>query len=148
MNERADYKEASPGVMQAMLELEKSARRLFTDKSLYHLVKVRASQLNGCAYCLDMHTREARKAGETEQRLYMISVWREARELFTAREMAAMEWTEALTRLSESEVSDELYGRVVAELGEAELANLTLVIIAINGWNRLGVGFGLKPQHD
>lgn len=145
MSERMNYGEASPGALRAMLELERSAQRLLGDGRLAELVKIRASQLNGCAYCLDMHTLDARAGGETEQRINLISVWWEAEEFFTPRERAALAWTEALTRLGERGVPDEVYGAAREQFSEAELANLTLLVVAINGWNRFGVGFRLPP---
>jgi len=107
---------------------------------LFELVKIRASQLNGCAYCLDMHTKDARRAGETEQRIYALNAWRET-PFFTDRERAALEWTEALTRLTESHVSDDLYQRVSRQFGEPELVALTFAVVVINGWNRLSISF-------
>jgi len=110
------------------------------DHSLIHLVKMRASQINGCAYCLDMHSRDARKNGETEQRLYVLDAWRET-ELFTVRERAALAWTEALTLISQTHAPDAVYGEVSAQFSDAELANLTLLIGTINTWNRVAIGF-------
>ena len=107
---------------------------------LFELVKIRASQLNGCAYCIDMHTTDARRAGETEQRIYALNAWRET-PFFTERERAALEWTEALTRLAESHVSDEMYQRVSRHFNEAELVALTFAVVVINGWNRLSISF-------
>jgi AhpD family alkylhydroperoxidase len=107
---------------------------------LFELVKIRASQLNGCAYCLDMHTKDARRAGETEQRIYALNAWRET-PFFTDRERAALEWTEALTRLTESHVSDDLYQRVSRQFSEPELVALTFAVVVINGWNRLSISF-------
>lgn len=147
MSKRLDYGKASPQVLQAMLGLEHAARSLVADNTLYELVKVRASQINGCAYCLDMHTIDARAEGERENRIYLLSVWREAGELYTPRERAALAWTEAVTEVASTGVPDEVYEQARAEFSEAELANLTLAIIAINGWNRLGVGFRLEPGH-
>jgi AhpD family alkylhydroperoxidase len=107
---------------------------------LFELVKIRASQLNGCAYCIDMHTKDARRAGETEQRIYALNAWRET-PFFTDRERAALEWTETLTRLSESHVTDEMYQRVSRQFNEAELVALTFAVVVINGWNRLSISF-------
>ena len=116
-------------------EVEKSL-----EKPLFELVKIRASQINGCAYCIDMHTKDARAHGETEQRIYALSAWRET-PFFSARERAALEWTEELTRLADSHVGDDLYERVKAALGEADLVALTFAIIVINAWNRLAKPF-------
>jgi AhpD family alkylhydroperoxidase len=119
------------------LSSEASAR---LDKPLFELVKIRASQINGCAYCLDMHTKDARQAGETEQRIYALSAWRET-PFFTDRERAALEWTEAVTRVGDSHVPDDLYERVSRHFDEAELVALTFGVIVINSWNRLSVAF-------
>lgn len=111
------------------------------EHSLLELVKTRASQINGCAYCLDMHTRDARAAGETEQRLYMLSAWRET-PFFSPRERAALAWTEVVTRISEYAVDDELYVELRQHFSEKEAVDLTLAVITINGWNRLAISFG------
>jgi len=116
-------------------EVEKSI-----EKPLFELVKIRASQINECAYCIDMHTKDARAHGETEQRIYALSAWRET-PFFSARERAALEWTEELTRLADSHVGDDVFERVKAELGEADLVALTFAIIVINSWNRLAKPF-------
>ena len=108
------------------------------------LVRLRASQINGCAYCIDMHTKDARASGETEQRLYTVSVWHET-PFFTDRERAALEWTETVTRVAETHVPDDVYERVRRQFNETELANLTLAIVAINGWNRLAISFRIPP---
>jgi AhpD family alkylhydroperoxidase len=110
------------------------------DKRLFELIKIRASQINGCAYCIDMHTKDARAAGETEQRIYALSAWRET-PFFTERERAALEWTEAVTLLSESHVPQELYDRVASQFDEKEMLALTFAVIVINSWNRLAVPF-------
>ena len=110
------------------------------DKRLFTLVEIRASQINGCAYCIDMHTKEARASGETEQRIYALSAWRET-PFFTARERAALEWTEAVTLVSETHVPDEVYARVAQHFDEAEMVALTFAVVVINSWNRLSVSF-------
>jgi AhpD family alkylhydroperoxidase len=125
---------------QAMYGLEKAVSESGLEPKLRELVKLRASQINGCAYCVDMHTKGARAHGENEQRLYCLSVWHEA-PFYSERERASLEWTEELTRISESEVSDELFKRVSTHFNKEELAALTLAIIAINGWNRLAISF-------
>jgi AhpD family alkylhydroperoxidase len=112
------------------------------DKTLVHLVEIRASQINGCAHCLNMHTKAARAAGETEQRIYLLSAWREA-PVFTDRERAALAWTDALTRLSEGDTHTAAYDGLKAHFSEQEQMNLTLMINIINGWNRIVLGFGL-----
>ena len=126
-----------------MLELEKYVANSGLETSLYELVKTRASQLNGCAYCLDMHTKDARKAGETEQRLYLLSAWRET-DFYTSRERAALAWTEAMTLISKNEISDGLYQEVASQFSEKEHVALTMAIVAINGWNRLAIGFRVE----
>ncbi|MDD3773423.1 MAG: carboxymuconolactone decarboxylase family protein [Weeksellaceae bacterium] len=129
-----------PGAIKGLLELEKYVHHSNLEASLFELVKMRASQINKCGYCLDMHSKDARKAGETEQRLYTLPAWRET-PFFSERERAALEWTEALTLISENHVDDELYERVCAQFNEEDLMALTMTIIAINGWNRLAIPF-------
>ena len=124
---------------RAMLALSTEAEAT-VERPLFELVKVRASQMNGCAYCIDMHTKDARLAGETEQRLYALNAWRET-PFFTERERAALEWTEAVTRVGETHVPDEIYQRVAAQFDEADLVALTFAVVVINGWNRLAVSF-------
>jgi AhpD family alkylhydroperoxidase len=114
------------------------------EPSLLELVKFRASQINGCAYCLDMHSKDARANGETEQRLYAISAWHET-PFFSERERAALEWTEAVTKVSETHVPDDVYERVRKHFSEKELVDLTFAIVTINGWNRLAIGFRTVP---
>lgn len=142
---RLNYAKAAPGVYRAMSQLEQYIRNSGLEHSLLELVKIRASQINGCAFCLDMHTKDARAAGESEQRIYLLSVWREASAFFSERERAALEWTESLTLVAQDHVSDEVYERVRPHFSDAELANLTLAIITINGWNRFSVGFRTEP---
>jgi AhpD family alkylhydroperoxidase len=140
MEPRLDARAVCPEAIQAMLDFEQRIRELGLPKQLVRLVKIRASQLNGCAYCIHMHTREARAAGESEERLYLISAWRES-PLFSPRERAALAWTESLTLLSETGAPDDAYAELARELDEAERVKLTLAIVAINGWNRIAVGF-------
>ena len=140
MSERIDYAGAAPGALRAMFGLEKYVRGCGLEASLLELVKMRASQLNGCAFCLDMHSKDARAAGETEQRLYLLSAWREA-PFYTPRERAALAWTEALTLVADGHVPDEVYAEAHAQFGEKELVDLSLAVVAINGWNRLAIGF-------
>ena len=144
MKTRLNYSNDFPEAIKGMLELEKYVHNSGLERPLYELVKTRASQINGCAYCLDMHTKDARKAGETEQRLYALSAWRET-PFYTERERAALEWTEALTLISENDVSDELYKNVSNHFNEKERVALTMAIIAINGWNRLAISFRTVP---
>ncbi len=146
MSQRMEYYKASPQGMHAMLQLQKHVESCGLEHSLLELVKMRASQINGCAYCLDMHSKDARAAGETEQRLYVLDAWREA-PFYTARERAALAWTEALTRIAGADVSDALYEEVRAQFSEKELTDLSLAIIAINGWNRLAIPFRSEPGH-
>ena len=144
MHQRLDYKSVSPETFKAMLQVELQVHESGLEQSLLELVKTRASQINGCAWCLDMHTKDARARGETEQRLYLLSAWHEA-PLFSERERAALAWTEALTRIADrQEVPDALYDHVRRHFDEKALVDLTLAIIAINGWNRLNVAFRTK----
>lgn len=131
-------------VYKAMLGLGPAFQNSSLEPALLELVKLRASQINGCGYCLDMHTKDARHAGETEQRSYLLSVWREA-PIYTERERAALAWTEALTTLENQQVSDEVYKHVGAHFSEDELMRLTLAVVAINGWNRFCIGFNVEP---
>ena len=144
MTPRIDYHGAASGAYQAMLGLERYVRDCGLEHPLLELVKTRASQINGCAYCIDMHTKDARAAGETEQRLYALSAWRET-PFYTERERAALEWTEALTLISDNDVPDSLYEAVRQHFTEQELVNLTMAIITINGWNRLAIPFRSVP---
>ena len=137
---RSRYADVMPGAMKAMVALVREVRRSPLEQALVELVKIRASQINGCAYCLDMHTKDARRAGETEQRIYALSAWRET-PFFSDRERAALEWTEHVTRVADAHVPDEIYQRVSAHFDEAELVALTYVIVSINGFNRLAVAF-------
>ncbi len=139
--DRLDYANASPKAFEAMLALENTVRTFGLEKSLLNIVKIRASEINRCIRCIKMHAEDAVERGETTERLDAISEWREA-DCFSERERAALDWTEALTRLSEGGVSDELFAATSQHFSEAELTNLTIAIIAINGWNRLNVGFG------
>jgi len=141
MQQRLDYKLASPEAFKAMLHTEQQIHRSGLEASLLELVKTRASQINGCAWCLDMHTKDARAQGEIEQRLYLLAAWREA-PCYSARERAALAWTEAVTRIAEThDVPDAAYEEARRHFDEKALVDLTLAIIAINGWNRLNVAF-------
>ena len=146
MASRMDYRKAAPGVLHAMQALEVATTDCGIEPPLRELVKLRASQLNGCAYCVDMHSLNARAGGETEQRLYALSVWQET-PFYTERERAALLWTEKLTLLAEDGVPDDVYEQVRPHFTDAELANLTLIIVTINGWNRFGVAFRSEPGH-
>lgn len=140
MGSRINYQQSAPGAVHALLNVENYVRQSGLEKPLLELVRLRASQINGCAYCVDMHTKDARAAGESEQRLYAVSVWRDT-PFFTERERAALAWTEAVTQVSESHVPDDIYQLARQQFNEKELVNLTMAIIAINSWNRLSVSF-------
>lgn len=144
MKPRIDYQKTDPKALKGMMQLEKYVANSNLERSLYELVKMRASQINGCAYCLDMHSKDARAAGETEQRLYGLNAWREA-PYYSNRERAALAWTEALTEISFNEVPDELYERVREQFDEQEIIALTMAVIAINGWNRIAISFRAEP---
>ena len=144
MQSRMEYSKVAPGVSQAMSQLERQVRESGLEAPLLELVKMRASQINGCAFCLDMHSKDARARGETEQRLYALSAWRET-PFYSDRERAALAWTEAVTLVSETHVPDDVYEQARAQFSEEELANLTLAIIAINGWNRFAISFRTVP---
>jgi AhpD family alkylhydroperoxidase len=138
MKPRIDVMHVNPGVMHAMLGLERQVRQAGLESKLLDLVRMRASQINGCAYCLDMHSKDARADGETEQRLYGLDAWREA-PYYSDRERAALEWTESLTLVSETHVPDDVFERVREQFSEDELVHLSLAVVAINGWNRLNI---------
>src|SRR5437870_844709 len=145
MEQRLDFYKASPDAMKALIELEGAISKLGLEPQLLDLVKLRASQINGCAYCVDLHSSDLRKKGETERRLYAVPVWRET-PFFSPRERAALAWTEALTRLSETHAPDEDYALLSAEFSASEMVDLTMAISTINSWNRLAVGFRKFPQ--
>lgn len=140
MKSRLENINGYPRALGAMMGLQRYVNESGLEHSLQELVKMRASQINGCAYCLDMHSKDARAAGETEQRLYLLDAWRES-PMYTDRERAALEWTEAVTRVGEGHVPDAVYEAVRPYFSEEELVNLTLAVVAINGWNRLMIAF-------
>jgi AhpD family alkylhydroperoxidase len=142
--QRLDFGKASPAAYKALLGVENYIRDTGLEHSLLELVKLRASQINGCGYCVDMHASDARQAGESERRLYAVAVWRET-PFFTPRERAALAWTEALTRLSQQPALDADYAALREQFSEREMVDLSLAIAAINSWNRLAVGFGAQP---
>ena len=144
MKARIDLMHATPGIVQSMLGLERQVRRGGLDSRLLDLVRMRASQINGCAYCLDMHSKDARANGETEQRLYGLEAWRET-PYYSPRERAALEWTESLTLVAKTHAPDDVYERVREQFSEDELLHLTLAIVAINGWNRLNIAARTVP---
>ena len=146
MTRRVNYLTASPDGFKAMRQLQAHIDNCGLEHGLLELVKIRASQINACAYCLDMHSKDARAAGETEQRLYLLDAWREA-PFYSPRERAALAWTEALTRIAGNDVADALYAEVRAQFSDKELVDLSLAIIAINGWNRLAIPFRSEPGH-
>ncbi len=144
MKPRVVYANVAPEGLAAMLGLESYVHSSGLEPALLELVKVRASQINGCAYCLDMHTKDARQDGETEQRLYAVATWHEA-PFFSERERAALAWTEAVTLVGDTHVPDDVYELARRHFGEKELVDLTLAVVAINGWNRLAVAFRTVP---
>lgn len=142
---RINHYKAAPAMMKAMMDLEKTTHKSILPPSLRELVKIRASQLNNCAFCLNMHTKDALKAGEEINRLMAVTVWKES-SFFTDRERTALLWTETLTLLSEKEASDEIYQKVSSQFNDQELAELTVMIAVINAWNRFGVGFAMQTE--
>jgi len=140
MKSRINSYQTAPGVMKAMMALQNEVARSGLDPSLVGLVEIRASQINGCAFCLHMHTRDARARGETEQRIYLLNAWRES-PLYSERERAALAWTEAVTLVSQTHVPDEVYEQAKAAFSEEELAKLTLLVVTINAWNRFSIAF-------
>jgi AhpD family alkylhydroperoxidase len=138
---RIDYATVAPTALRAVLGVEQYARQCGLERPLIELMKLRASYINGCAYCVDMHTKDARAAGETEQRLYAVPVWRET-PFYTSRERVALAWTEAVTELGREGVPDALFAELSVEFSEKEIVDLTMVVVAINAWNRLAVSLG------
>jgi AhpD family alkylhydroperoxidase len=144
MEPRIEYQKVAPGVSQALSGLERYLATCALERPLIELIKLRASQINGCAYCIDMHTKDARLAGESEQRLYALNAWRET-PFYTARERAALAWTEAVTLVAEGHVPDTVYEQAREQFSEHELVDLTLAVVAINGWNRFAISFRTVP---
>ena len=144
MQPRLDFMKASPEAYRAMAQMESVVRRSGIDPKLLELIKIRASQLNGCAYCIDMHTKDARAKDETEQRIYALDAWRET-PFFTEKERAALAWTEAVTNVQTGHVPDAVYHEVSTNFSEAEIMNLTLAITTINAWNRIAIAFRAVP---
>lgn len=140
MEPRIAYGQVAQAALGAMMNLERYVRESGLEHTLLHLVKLRASQINGCAYCIDMHSKDARALGEDEHRLYALSAWRET-PFFSDRERAALAWTDALTLIAENGVPDELYHQVREHFTEKEMVDLTMALVAINGWNRLSISF-------
>ena len=144
MEARLDLYKASPDAIKALVAMESAVAKLGLEPALQELVKLRASQINGCAFCVDMHSSDLRKKGETERRLYAVSVWRET-PFFTPRERAALAWTEAVTLIAETHAPDDVHAELAAHFNEAERVNLTLAIGLINTWNRLAIAFRKLP---
>src|SRR5499425_1692184 len=144
MEARLEYRKFSQDALQAMLALEKYIANCGLDHKFVHLLKLRASQINGCAFCIDMHSKDARAAGETEQRLYELNAWRET-PFYSERERAALEWTEALTLISQTHAPDDVFERVSAHFSEKEIVDLTYAIANINTWNRLAIAVRAVP---
>jgi AhpD family alkylhydroperoxidase len=146
METRLSAQKAAPEVYKAMLALEAAVKATGLDTNLLDLVKLRASQINGCAFCIDMHSKDLRTSGETEQRLYLLDAWREA-PFYTERERAALAWTEAVTLITSGHVPDEVYEQARRQFSDDELTKLTLAVVAINGWNRFSIAFRVVPGH-
>jgi AhpD family alkylhydroperoxidase len=144
MPQRLNPGKLSAALYKAYLDFSTTQKKDGIDSALRHLVDIRASQINGCAFCLDMHVKEAKIDGERELRLYHLAIWRES-PLFSPRERAALAWTEAVTRLGEDAVSDDVYEQARAQFSEKELSDLTFAVVAINGWNRLSIAFRSQP---
>jgi AhpD family alkylhydroperoxidase len=144
MNARMDFRKASPPAAKAIADLHAYVNRCGLEHALLELVKLRASQINGCAHCIDMHTKELRADGESEQRLYLLDAWREA-PFYTDRERAAFAWTEAVTKVTEGHVPDAVFEEVREQFNDKELADLTMAIAAINAWNRMAISFRALP---
>ena len=144
MEQRLDAYKIAPAAYKALVGVETYIQGSGLEHSLIELVKMRASQINGCAFCLDMHSKDARRAGETEQRLYLLNAWRESR-LYTPRERAALAWTESLTRIAETQAPDDVFAEVKAQFSDLEIVNLSTLIGMINLWNRIAIGF--RNQH-
>lgn len=145
MEVRFNYRSANPEAFRTMLKLEEFIKSSGLDVRLYEIIKIRASQINGCAFCLDMHTRDLRNMGETEQRIYLLSAWREA-PFYSDKERAVLELTEAVTRISEQGVPQDVYERVRAHFDEGEYVTLIMAINTINAWNRLAISTGMFPE--
>jgi AhpD family alkylhydroperoxidase len=145
MKPRMNYYQAAPDTLKALMALETQIQGSGLERSLIELVKTRASQINGCAYCINAHTQDARKNGETEARLYLLNAWRESPG-YSDRERAALAWTEAVTLISETHAPDDVYEAVRAQFSEAETVNLTMLIATINAWNRIAISFRAVPQ--
>src|SRR5436190_795447 len=144
MKPRMNFIQAAPDTIKALNALEAQVQASGLEQSLIELVKTRASQINGCAFCINMHTQDARKQGETEQRLYLLNAWRES-PVYTDRERAALAWTEAVTLISETHAPDDVYEQVRAQFSEVETVDLTMLVASINAWNRIAISFRSTP---
>lgn len=144
MAQRINYMQTNPEVVRLIVQLEEYKKTTGLDNTLIELIKIRASQINGCAFCLDMHTKDARANGETEQRIYALNAWRES-PFYSAQERVALELTEAVTNISVNGVPDDLYERVRFHFNEKQYIDLVTIILTINGWNRLAIASGLTP---
>ena len=147
MQQRLDYKKFAPDIYEAMARLQAVVNTCGLEPSLLELVKLRASQINGCAYCIDMHFKDACAAGETTQRLYLLDAWRET-SLYSEQERAALAWTEAVTLIHEDGAPDDVYEQVRKHFSEKQLAYLTLAVVTINSWNRLSISFRMPPTYQ
>jgi AhpD family alkylhydroperoxidase len=151
MHPRINHRKVSPEAMKAMFGLENFVHNCGLPEKLLHLIKLRVSQINGCAYCIDMHSKDLRAFGESEERIYLLDAWRES-PIYTEQERAALAWAEAVTLVSEGHVPDEVYEQARTQFEEKDLVNLTLAVVTINGWNRLSIAFrsvpgSYQPQH-
>jgi AhpD family alkylhydroperoxidase len=144
MNERINYMKESPEFFKKLMELSMQEKESLIEESIRHLVHIRASQMNGCGFCLDMHVKEAKNHGERELRLYHTTIWRES-SLFSPRERAALAWTEILTKIPEHGVPNDIYDHVRGQFSEKELSDLTFSVMTINAWNRINVAFKMEP---
>ena len=146
MTARLNHFETVPGLMKELFDLSIASYKSSIDHTIKNLVEIRASQINGCAYCVNHHTRDARKLGETEQRLYLTSVWREASNIFTEEEQLLLEMTEEITLIHQHGLSNVLYEKSMSVFGEEKTAQIIMAIITINAWNRIGVGLKMHPE--
>ena len=145
MQQRIDATSVNPAAYKAVATLQTYVDQSGLDAKLRELIKIRASQINGCAFCLAMHTRDARKLGETDERMHLLNAWREA-PIYSAREQAALAWTEAITRITDGHVPDHIYEQVKRQFSEKEIIDLTAAAVAINTWNRIAIAFRSTPQ--
>jgi AhpD family alkylhydroperoxidase len=146
MNRQVDPRKVAPDVFKAMMALESTVKASGVENNLLDLIRLRASQINGCAYCIDMHSKDLRANGESEERLFLLDAWREA-PFYSERERAALAWTEAITLISEEHVPDVVYEEARKQFSDEDLVKLTLAIVAINGWNRFSIAFRAEPGH-